>query len=669
MKGYIFKTALFVFLSMLMLSCEEKSIFDDNGGGQTLASKADLANPSKGERRKRSLFGRRLFNPNKVATGTDKFIESVNTIPTDELVEIDGSGAVSLNLVNVPIDVAAKAVLSDVFGYNYTIDPGVTGSVTLQTTAPLTKKALLEVFQTILDANGMSLSIKGKLANIVPISKARSRLTSRSNKSIVGKRTVAIPLQNVGTAQMTSLLNQIAVEGARIEPIAKRNILLVTGSRDDVNAVIEAINLFDADVMKGKSVGLYSLRAADPSAVADELSEIFDTNENGELAGVLKFVPNQRMGSILVVSNRKKYLIEAQKWIKQLDSTAGVTKRRPVVYELENRSATDLAPVLSEMISNQASSEADAALGETLKVVADEFKNAIVVWGNNDEQEAISRLIYSLDTTPVQVLLEATIAEVTLTDDLDFGLRWFFQNSNLKGTFSDVASGAVASNFPGLSFVFQTGNSKVALNALSSITEVNVIATPTIMVVDNQEAILQIGDEVPIATQQSIDTSNPNAPIVNTISFRDTGIILRVKPRVSSTGRVVLDIEQEVSTVANTTTSGIDSPTISQRKIKTRVVVQDGRTLALGGLIQDNSSKTNSKVPGLGDIPLLGALFKSKNDKRKKTELLILITPKVIYDASDALTATREFRQLLNKPNGLVKNGINTPSTYHRMIQ
>ena len=656
-------------LGMLMLSCAETSIFDDTSGGQTLTSKSDNATSPNTGKRRRSLFGRKFLNPNKVATGTDNFIGQLSNIPTDELVEVDGRGTVSLNLVNVPIDAAAKAVLGEVFKYNYTIDPEVTGSVTLQTTAPITKKALLEIFQTILEANGMSLSIKDKFANIVPVSKARSKLTSRANKSIVGKRTVVIPLQNVGTAQMTSLLNQISVKGAGIEPIAKRNILLVTGSRDDVNAVIEAINLFDADVMKGKSVGLYALRAADPNAVAEELVAIFDTAENGELAGVLEFVPNQRMGSVLVVSSRKKYLIDAQKWIKQLDSTAGVTKRRPVVYELENRSATELAPVLSEMISNQASSETDAALGDTLKVVADEFKNAVVVWGNNDEQEAISRLIYSLDTTPVQVLLEVTISEVKLTDDLDFGLRWFFQNSNLSGTFSDASNGAVSSNFPGLSFVFQTGNSKVALNALSSITDVNVIATPTIMVVDNQEATLQIGDEVPIATQQSISTSDPNAPIVNTISFKDTGIILRVKPRVSSTGRVVLDIQQEVSSVSNTTTSGIDSPTISQRKIQTQVVVQDGRTLALGGLIQDQSNKTKSQVPGLGKVPVLGNLFKSKKDTRTKTELLILITPKVIHNASDAIAATQEFRRLLNKPNGLVKNGIKTPNTFHRIIQ
>ncbi|MCP5092184.1 MAG: type II secretion system protein GspD, partial [Gammaproteobacteria bacterium] len=303
------------------------------------------------------------------------------------------------------------------------------------------------------------------------------------------------------------------------------------------------------------------------------------------------------------------------------------------------------------------------------RVVADATKNAIVVWGNDTEQSAFARLIQTLDTTPVQVLLEATIAEVTLNDELDFGLRWFFENGNLTGTFSDASDGSVVSTFPGLSFTFGTASAGVALNALSSITDVDVVSSPSLLVIDNQEARLQIGDQVPIATQQVQDTTSSDAQIINTISFRDTGIVLRVRPRVSETGRVILDIEQEVSTVTETTTSGIDSPTISTRKIETTVAISDGQTIALGGLIKEGRNRTNSQVPGLGDVPVLGALFRSRKDTVARTELLVLITPRVIRNGAESRAITAELRERINGVTKLIKTGVPNASTVHRIIE
>ena len=252
---------------------------------------------------------------------------------------------------------------------------------------------------------------------------------------------------------------------------------------------------------------------------------------------------------------------------------------------------------------------------------------------------------------------------------MNFGLRWFFENGEFSGTFSDVGSGAVAANFPGLSLLFQGADARVALNALNSVTNVDVVSSPSLLVVDNQEARLQIGDEVPVATQQVRDTSDPNAPVVNTISFRDTGIILAVRPRVSSSGQVSLSIEQEVSSVANTTTSGIDSPTISQRRITTNVVVSDGQTIALGGLIEEGRNRTNSKVPGAGDLPILGALFRNRSDRIDKTELLVLITPRVIRNGQESRSVTTELRDRIRGSQGLIQNGIPRPETGHRILR
>jgi general secretion pathway protein D len=198
---------------------------------------------------------------------------------------------------------------------------------------------------------------------------------------------------------------------------------------------------------------------------------------------------------------------------------------------------------------------------------------------------------------------------------------------------------------------------------------VNVVSSPSILVLDNQEARLQIGDEVPIATQQVRDVSDPASPIVNTISFRDTGIILTVRPRVSESGRVILDIEQEVSSVSTTTTSGIDSPTISQRRIDTSVSILNGQTIALGGLIEESRNRTNSRVPVAGEIPVLGALFRNRSDRTTRTELLILITPRVVRSGAEAQSVTDELRQRLQDTNSLVRQGVPALSDEHRIFQ
>jgi len=648
---------------LALTSCTSDS---PNRRSELLANRNNPAGHSKGSQADRFRAALNGPSSDRRRVGSDDFLADRNGVHRN-LFEVSDNGSITLNLVNVPIEQAAKAVLGDALKKNYTIKPGVEGTVTLQTTRPLSERALLETFQTILELNGASMQVSGKLITIVPISGAARRIGRLGDPQTVGARVVAVPLKYIGTAEMVRLLKPITGSSVDLQPIPKRNILLISGSRGEINAAIDAVNLFDVDVLKGKSVGLFKLRAAEPEAVVEELNTIFETGDGGSLQNVVSFIPSKRLGAVLVVSSRSRYLSEAEKWIRDLDKTAGGSTRRPVVYNLQNRSAVDLAPILSEMLKETSGEDGVGVQGKA-RVVADDAKNAIIVWGNDTEQENFSRLIQSLDTTPVQVLLEATIAEVSLNDELNFGLRWFFKNGSVSGTFSDASNGAVASTFPGLSYMFQGASSAAALNALSSVTDVNVISSPSLLVLDNQEARLQIGDQVPIATQQVRDTTNANSPVINTISFRDTGIILTVKPRVSSSGQVVLDIEQEVSSVSTTKTSGIDSPTISQRKIKTSVVISDGQTIALGGLIQDSNNTSTSGVPGARKVPVLGALFRNRKNTVRKTELLVLITPRVIRNGQESRSITEELRRRISGPNSVINNGISNPGTVHRII-
>jgi general secretion pathway protein D len=286
---------------------------------------------------------------------------------------------------------------------------------------------------------------------------------------------------------------------------------------------------------------------------------------------------------------------------------------------------------------------------DQLRIVADDANNSLLIVATFAEYERILEMLQEIDSLPNQVMLEATIAEITLSDELNFGMRWYFGNAGNRGTFTDVVAGSVVSSFPGFSYFFSGGTDVgVVLNALSSVTKVHVLSSPTLMVLDNRTATLQVGDQVPVITKSANSVTSADAPVVSTVELKDTGVILTVTPRVNDSGRVTLEIKQEVSDVVKTTTSGIDSPTIRQRKVTTTVAVNDGDTLALGGLIQERNNTAKTKVPLFADIPILGTAFRNKSTSADRTELVIFIRPRVTRDLSEARSITREFREQMS---------------------
>jgi general secretion pathway protein D len=297
-----------------------------------------------------------------------------------------------------------------------------------------------------------------------------------------------------------------------------------------------------------------------------------------------------------------------------------------------------------------------------LKIVADETKNSLLIMANDRDYQRVLRVIQGLDVVASQVLIEAVIAEVTLNDELQYGVQWQIAKGGVpSATFSNTLSGGVAAAFPGFNYAINAASIAATLSALNALTHVNVISTPSLMVLDNKTARLQIGDQVPITTQTATSVVTANTAIVNTITMQDTGVILSVTPRINESGRVQLEIEQEVSSVVKTTTSNIDSPTIQQRRVKTTVVVNDGEVLALGGMIQDQVSKTSAQIPLLGDIPGLGAVFSDRNNALKKTELIILITPRVVRDGAESRLVTEEYRRKMHVYMPHAATRVHTP--------
>jgi general secretion pathway protein D len=285
-----------------------------------------------------------------------------------------------------------------------------------------------------------------------------------------------------------------------------------------------------------------------------------------------------------------------------------------------------------------------------ISIVADEPNNSLVITATSSEYRRVLHILETLDTHPNEVLLEATIAEVSLNDQLQFGVRWFFQNKaqNQSIGFTDL-SGLVGGPAAGLSYLIKRVDIQVLVNALKNVTDVNVLSQPSLMMVENKKATMQVGDEVPVLTQTQQSAAITGTPTIsNAVSYRNTGILLSITPRVASDGGVLLEIEQEVSDTKSNTTSGIDSPAFSQRRVKTTVSTKDGETIILAGMIQDKSTKSRDQVPLLGDLPLLGNVFKNKTDTIVRTELLIAITPQVIRDSQQIDAVTAEFRDNLN---------------------
>lgn len=632
------------------------------------------------------------------------------------------SGDITLNFVNADIREVVRSVLGATLGLNFSIDQGVKGMVTLQTSRPIARDAILPTLETILRQNGVALVRSSGLIQVMPAKVAppaggAPRLSRRSFSLGSGFMARIVPLRYASPLAIADILKPFAPPDSILRVDAERNLLILAGTREELSTLSEIVNMFDVDWFTGTSFALVKLEQASPKDLVKELESVFGSMEQGPLAGAISFTPLDRIGSILVVTPKPHYLDKAKEWIERLDVGADTVDRRLFVYRVQNIQATDLASVLDQVFvsggARRSSTQQTGALApgrrpvtlasrlppraetpgtttsptrtsvtqatqapaaqrspsrprggattptngersqatgssvfgnDNVRIIADDLNNAILVMATASEYRQIEAAIKKLDVVPLQVLIEATIAEVTLTDELRYGVQWFLRAGDSSFTLSSN-NGVVAPQLPGFAYILNAGSTaNVILDALDSVTEVNLLSSPNLMVKDNRTATIEVGDQVPVATQSAQSITDPGAPLVSTVQLRNTGILLQVTPRVNSSGLVSLDIEQEVSNAEVTESSGIDSPTISQRRIVSSVVVHSGQTIALGGLIQNQANRTKSGLPVLSHIPILGALFGGTSNKFDRRELLVLITPRVVRNREEAQRVTDELR-------------------------
>ena len=663
------------------------------------------------------------------------------------------AGDVTLNFVDTDIREIVRVVLGATLNVNYTIDPSVQGTATLEVGRPLARADLLPTLETLLNQNGATLTLRDGVYRVTPLTGAAAAAPI-SGAGTVGSGSLIVPLRYAAAKDLAKVLEPFVSEGGKISADAGRNALIVTGNPTVRQALLAMIRAFDIDVLAGQTYALFPAGEETAEKLAGELEKVLHSDAEGPLSGIVRVVPMQRVNAVLVVSNQPRYIEAARRFFHLERRAEDATTRSWHVYYVQNGQSADLEAVLQRAFTpgrvsptppppgatapgfgqarlsggpggtpglsglgqaggglGQAGGglgQAAGGLGATgggpaglgslsaaapgggpeganpaaeplsaptegaadaenrMRIIANRRNNALLIYATPREYAVVEGMLRKIDIIPLQVLIDATIAEVTLNDSLAYGTQFFLGNS-VAGTLSFSSSGTAnaiksvaripigaQSNFPG--FVFNNGTSEV-LNALSAVTQLKVLSAPQVLVLDNEPARLQVGNIVPILTQSQQSTISANAPIVNSVDYTATGVILQVTPRVNSGGLVTLDISQEVSDVSSPTTGNINSPTFDQRLIRTRVAVQDGQTVGLAGLIRDSDSEGNQGIPLLKDIPVLGSLVSSQQNSRTRTELLVLITPRVVRDQRDARALTEDLRnQMINA--GLVKQDL-----------
>ncbi len=593
-------------------------------------------------------------------------------------------GNIAVNLPNADVGVVAKTVLGDILHIPFTTAAGASRPVTFVTPGPVSRGSLLGLFETALKAGGLALVPTGPGYTITTAQAANTPI----GVDAIGFGSETIKLQFINSAELKKVLDPV-VPGVVTAVDDGENSVTIAGTTGQRKSARDLIAQFDVNWLRGMSFGMMIPQRTDARLIAPELEKLINAPDS-PTHGLVKIIAMERLNGILAISRQPQYLDDVRRWIEVLDRAGEGSEPRIFVYRVQNGRARDLAKTLNQAYtggsgagdniaadpfadtthnnapirdsanppaqtplsgapkSGAAGTPAEAtaaAPSDQARISADETNNAVIIYGTPKQYAVAESALRQLDIPPLQVLIEAAITEVSLTDDLRYGVQWNYVTGQSNFTLGEGSTSAPTRNLPGFSYLYSGNSITAALNALEQRTNLKVVSAPKLMVLNNQTAALQVGDQVPILTQSATSTIGVGAPTVNSVEYRDTGVILKVTPRVNASGLVQLDIAQEVSDVVGTTSSSISSPTISTRRVSTTIAVQDGQVIALGGLFRDSKSFGKNGLPILSRIPVLGSLlFGNTDNVQKRTELIILLKPHVVRGIEDAKAVTEELR-------------------------
>ncbi|MEQ9465305.1 MAG: type II secretion system secretin GspD [Haliea sp.] len=631
-----------------------------------------------------------------VYPGNDRVIR---VPPARPPVRLDGE-AVSLNFEQAPVTEVVHSILGDILELDYVVEHPLKGEITLRTRTPVPRDQLLAILESLLQANGITMvrdpndryfvSGSNNLPSLMPA-------FGSADSSGAGFRNIIVPLSYISATGMAEILAPVAPDSAFVRVDNTRNLLVLAGTRNQIEGWLDIVATFDVDQLQGMSVGIFPLKHSTVEDINAALAHLLGgegaDGGAGNLSQVVRVMPLERLNSILVVTPRAHYIEQIRTWISRLDQSQEADGEPSLyVFNVQNGSATHLAEMLSSIFggggsgsssqrSNRDSGVApglnsmslgsgsgsgggsgnfDAPdtggstpaggsfdLGDNVRIVADEYNNALLVYAPRREYLKVESALRQLDVIANQVLIEASILEVTLADDLEYGVEWFLQNSLGEGRTGSALlatgdSSDIGGRIPGFSYTIanQAGTVRGVISALAEKTAVNVLSAPSVMVLDNHTAAIHVGDQQPVRSAQTITDGGTST---TSIQYVDTGVKLEVTPSVNAGGLVTMDIQQSVTDVGPVDTA-TDQRSFLERNVSSRVAIRSGESVVLGGLIRDNQSRGKLGLPFLHSIPLIGNLFGRTTIAASRTELLVFITPRVLRSEQDMRDITREMR-------------------------
>jgi general secretion pathway protein D len=610
-------------------------------------------------------------------------------------------GKYSINIDNASVADAAKLILGETLGRNYVLDPRVQGTITLSTSRPASSSAMLDAFEAALRLNGAALVESDGVTKIVALQEVLDGELGNADfgndGTTQGWGVSAIPLRHVKASAMMTLLDSFIARSGSVRASNAGNMILLRGTAAERQNLADVVLSFDVDQMKGQTASMAILSNARPDDMASKLATIFaeDTALSGPNA--IKVIPLERLNGVIVIANSSAKVKRALNWVRRLDRES-TTDTNYYVYQVQNGNAADFAKILTATFT-----EGGAGPGLTAEVAPDKptteitsgpetppgtpgeiqppemadqgqqsaalpqetaraaepqgdvsskvrftpnlANNTIVIRASPREYRKILATLKQMDAPGVQVQINTIIAEVALNDNLRYGVQAYLRSSDVSGGMFNGNALTLRPSFPGFNFfIGGAADPRLVIDALSAVTKVRIISSPSIVVLENEKATIKVGDQVPIKVQTLQRDSGGS---VDSFEYRDTGVILTVKPRVNSNGLVTIELGQELSSVvagSGSSTTEAENPTFSQRYITSKVSVQNSQTVLLGGLISGQSSKQRNSVPIINQVPVIGDLVGSTDKKARRNELIVFITPNIIQNAHDASRLSKELR-------------------------
>lgn len=622
-------------------------------------------------------------------------VETAEDEPTGSPIKTEGEKYVGLNFDFADINVVIQTI-AELIDLNYILSPGISGKVTIQTSGKIAVTDLFFVLEKILEVNNLTAVKSGNFYKIIPIGSVNKEAieTIGPDEELPGEQIIIkiFKLSQSLPSDITRIFGSLKSPQGIFIPHDPTGILLVRDTASRIKMFNDLIESLDVNIYENVQVELHHVRNAQAEDLAKDLTQVLTTIATvpGRQAARFKLIPVKSINALLFVTSQPNLGDLLKNWIKELDQPATAEAEKVFVYNLNHASAENIASILRELYSEKggtaatestaaaaqpttaaaaaarrraaarteaaaAAESAESIVSGKVKIVADTDTNSLIIQTAPWNYPSILETVRKLDKTPEQVLIEVTIAEITLDDTDELGLEWALksqgtaslggENVSYQSTAQSVynTTGSPAPAVPGFSYLVSEANRLTAiLNAYAQSSKLNIISRPHIIAMDNKEAVIDIGAEVPLITTQTRSDEGTN--VDQTIEYRSTGIILTVKPSINSNRDVTLDVTQEISEAQTNKLGGTDSPIIIKRRAQTSMVVRDNETLIIGGIIQEKKERTREGIPLLSRIPILGYLFGATTDTSYKTELVVMMTPKVITNMEEAARVTDEFR-------------------------